>query len=244
LTQVKYGVRDVRVLFPIMDQQNITFDKLKLRETAELEFSIVPCTAELELDGIKLYTEKLKHIISYWAGEEIRLTKEILDLYHEELGKLGKNTNFLFGDIKDSFDVKSNKDKLEILEELGYQLENVQRATLKEVDYKLAQMLGELSGITKMTSTYGPNMLERVNKYSGLWHPSFYQIGAGDSESRAGGDGKGTVATGRYSSDAQQFPRPRELYTPFADSTEYQTVRKEFEVKIKALKQESITHGT
>jgi hypothetical protein len=165
-------------------------------------------------------------------------------LYHEELGKLGKNTNFLFGDIKDSFDVKSNKDKLEILEELGYQLENVQRATLKEVDYKLAQMLGELSGITKMTSTYGPNMLERVNKYSGLWHPSFYQIGAGDSESRAGGDGKGTVATGRYSSDAQQFPRPRELYTPFADSTEYQTVRKEFEVKIKALKQESITHGT
>jgi hypothetical protein len=39
-------------------------------------------------------------------------------------------------------------------------------------------------------------------------HPHFDQLGAGEGAQRNGKDKKETIATGRFSSDFQQLPRP------------------------------------
>jgi DNA polymerase I-like protein with 3'-5' exonuclease and polymerase domains len=208
---VKYGARDCKLLFGIMDWQVKFFKEYGLEALAQLEFDVIPCTAELELDGITLDLDKIQIIIDYWVQREKEASEEILTLYDDELKKMGKNSYFLFEGLTDVFDLNSNKDKLRALAEMGFDLEDVKRETLKETDHDLARKLAEYSAITKKTSTYGQNMVDRINLYTGKWHPKFNQLGSGEMQSK-GKENKDTIATGRFSGDGQQFPKPVDLY--------------------------------
>jgi DNA polymerase I-like protein with 3'-5' exonuclease and polymerase domains len=229
-----YGARDCVLLHPIKDDQTTFLNKYHLMDTAQLEFDIIPCTAELELDGINLDIEKIKIIIAYWLQREAEAGIEILNLYDSELKKLGKNSDFLFEGLQDIFDLNSNQAKLKALSEMGFELEDVKRETLKETDHQLAKLLAEYSAITKKTSTYGQNMLDKVNKFTHKWHPKFHQLGSGELQSK-GKDNKDTIATGRFSGDGQQFPKPVDLFCK-ATPEEYQYLTSKFKEQINAIK--------
>jgi DNA polymerase I-like protein with 3'-5' exonuclease and polymerase domains len=214
---VKYAARDVPLLFPAYREQCKEIERQKLSDTARLEFDVIPCTAEMELGGVFLDLTKLSLLIKYWIERQTDMENRILALYGARRKEMGRG-NFILPELNEVFDLGSNKEKLEALRKIGIDLEDIKRATLLAVDDPIAKLMGEYSGVVKMTSTYGDNMLRKINDTTKLWHPRFAQMGSGASEGESEGrDSKETTATGRYVSDAQQFPRKQERYASEAD---------------------------
>lgn len=211
-----YAARDINLLFPIREQQLTLLTKYKLNQTSDIEFKLIPCTAMMELGGTYINQKTLGYAISYWKSEQDRLEKAIIALYEEEQkGKKKKNLTLIEG-IGTKVDVGSTTQKKAILEAFGYAVDNIQRETLKEIDHEVARMLAEYSGVTKITSTYGDNLLKRINPVNGRLHPEFNQLGLGDAAGNKGG--KDSIATGRYSSDFQQLPKPNPHFAVVSDS--------------------------
>jgi DNA polymerase I-like protein with 3'-5' exonuclease and polymerase domains len=215
---VVYAARDIVLLFPVYRSQIAEAKKKQLVNTLKLEFDVIPCTAEMELGGIYLDKEKLSLYIKYWTARQVEMENEILSIYGSKRKNMG-GTNFIVPELVEVFDLASNKDKLAALRNLGVTLNDVKRATLLSIDNPIAKMMGEYSAITKKTSTYGDNLLRKINETTGLWHPRFAQCGAGVTEGGGDGDDTDSTATGRYVSDAQQFPRKQDRYS-FEDDQE------------------------
>jgi len=220
-----YAARDITLMFPVMRAQMEELKTKKLEPTAALEFKCIPCTAEMELGGVFLKTDKLELLIQYWLEKQADMEKEILSLYSAELQNRGLGGNFLIPELSEVFDLKSTAQKLEALRMLGFQLDDTKRATLLEIDHPIAKLLGEYSNVTKWTSTYGENMREKINEFTGMWHPRFAQMGSGEMEAASGRDSTTTTATGRFVSDAQQFPRKQERYALEKDEFRTQQVQ-------------------
>ena len=72
----------------------------------------------------------------------------------------------------------SNNDKREALNRIGVALKDVKRATLLASDDEIASLLAEYSHVLKMTSTYGDNLLKKINKETGRIYPRFAQMGS------------------------------------------------------------------
>jgi hypothetical protein len=84
-------------------------------------------------------------------------------------------------------------------------------------------------------------MVDKINQHTGKWHPRFKQLGSGEEEGRkSGGEDKATIATGRFSSDAQQFPKPKELYAPVRRPEEIEHVMSAFGAQIAAMRAERL----
>jgi hypothetical protein len=79
-------------------------------------------------------------------------------------------------------------------------------------------------------------MLQKINPFTGMWHPRFAQMGSGEMEAASGRDNTTTTATGRYVSDAQQFPRKAERYAREKDFALVARVRNHFAAQIAQLK--------
>jgi len=153
---------------------------------------------------------------------------EILNSYDKELKSKGKVELSLIPEVKNVFDLNSPAQKLAALRNLDFDIENVQRETLESIDHPIAKALAEYSNVMKVTSTYGENLLKRVNTKTGRLHPEFNQLGSGDGSLSK----KGTIATGRYSSDFQQMPRPTERFCE-VKGEELSEIQQLFSEKIK-----------
>jgi len=240
--QIYYAARDVYLLFPIFDGQTAALRKHKLNDIAQIEFNAIPVTAEMELTGVLLHPDVMALIIDYWGRRQIWLEHRIKEVFNAELKKQGKKATpsamdevlEMLGSIDfENFDLDSNEQKLEALRRIGLNPENARRATFKEIDHELTRLMVEYSVVRKRTSTYGIPMLNRVHPDDGRLHPSFKQLGIGDS-AWANRDRTQTIATGRYSSDFQQLPRPEEIYELITDPAELALVEKQFGLGVAA----------
>lgn len=257
-----YAARDIVLLFPLMREQLRELKHYELTRTAQIEFDIIPATAEMEIGGVDLYLPIMRQIIEYWSGEEEDLAAEFFTLYAEERKEIGKVAeDSLFGDVASAINLKSNAAKLAVLRELNVDLDDIQRGTLKSVVTKgivekkvgrktveveidltprmrrMLEILMAFSEATKYTTTYGKNMVGKISPVTGRWHPRFKQLGSGEEEGRkSGGDDKSTIATGRFSSDAQQFPKPKERFGRVRNPKEEALVLKHFAAEIAAAK--------
>jgi DNA polymerase I-like protein with 3'-5' exonuclease and polymerase domains len=210
-----YAARDINLLFPIRTNQLTTLQHFQLLQTSTLEFQLIPCTAMMELGGVYINQVTLGHAISYWTSEQVRLETAIIELYQAELkGKKKKNLMLIEG-IGETLTVGGPAQKIEILKTFGFKVENAQRETIEGIDHDVARLLAEYSGVMKITSTYGDNLLKRVNPINGRLHPEFNQLGMGEI---AAGAHRDSIATGRYSSDFQQMPRPNPVYAVVTDN--------------------------
>lgn len=239
---IQYAARDVPLLFPVNREQTIDLKAKNLTYTSQLEMDIIPCTAEMEAGGVYLNQDKLNLLIRYWIDRQEDMERKITKEYNDRRKGMGK-VNFIIPELEEVFDLKSNKEKLEALASVGIKLEDVKRVTLMTVDDPLARMLGEYSGILKMTSTYGDNMLKKINGKTDLWYPRFAQMGSGAGD-ESGRDTKETTATGRYVSDAQQFPRKAERYAEEKDPKVVAEIMSQFSNTIETAKQKFILEKT
>ena len=222
---IYYAARDITLMFPVMRSQTAELKEKSLLVTAGLEFSCIPCTAEMELGGVFLNTEKMELLIRYWLEKQEEMESEILAVYSKEVQAQGLGQNFLFSGLSEVFDINSGAKKLEALRMLGFELDDVKRATLMAINHPIAKLLGEYSNVTKWTSTYGENMRGKINEFTGMWHPRFAQMGSGEAEATSGRDSTITTATGRYVSDAQQFPNKADRFALEKDKDQISRVQ-------------------
>ena len=239
-----YSARDIVLMFPIMIEQVKQLKKWKLEKTAKLEFETIFPTAEMEIEGVNIDLPVMQQIIAYWEEEKIKKEAKILELFAAEKAEQGSNLSNLIPELSNLINLNSGPDKLRALKEININLDNIQRDSLKDLSKdtsftarqrELARELAGYTRITKMTSTYGKNMVDKINVTTGKWHPRFKQLGSGEEESRTGNiEDSSTIATGRFSSDAQQFPKPSELFSPI-NPLSLKYIEEEFKNKIKEL---------
>ena len=222
---IYYAARDITLLFPVMKEQKPLLAKWNLGVVAQDEFNVVPVTASMELHGVNLDRDTLKLALVYWEERQKELEIEILKIYNQESGKKHKDSYTLLPDVQKVFDLNSPAQKLKALQDLGFDIEDVRRDTLDTLDHPIAIALSQYSNVMKIISTYGENLLKRVNPKTGRLHPEFNQLGSGDIDLSK----KGTIATGRYSSDFQQMPKPENRFAEVKNVDELEFVKKHFE---------------
>jgi len=229
---VKYAVRDIPLLFPVFRAQVKELIDQDLTFVAQLEFDNIPVAAEMETGGIYLDEKKLHWLITYWERRKEEMEEEILTKYSKRRKEMGQ-TAYIIPDWPEVFDLGSNKSKRDALKKIGVSLDEVQRDTLLASGDEIAKLLAEYSHALKMTSTYGGNMLKKINKFTGRFHPRFYQMGQGSAEE--GRDTKETTATGRWAGNAQQFPRESDgIYAAPLDEADRKALMAEFAKEIAA----------
>jgi len=210
-----YAARDVFLLFDIKAGQLLEAAKHKgMWERMQVEFCAMCGTADAELTGFDLDAVRIGYTLEHWKAKARDIRAKVNKMGNEELLKKGLKPNFVLPDCDVVFDLDSPSKKLAMLKMLGFDIKDTKRETLLALDSPIGQLLGDYSECTKIISTYGEGMLKRRSKVDGRLHPEFNQLGSGDIEKRKGGDKATTIATGRWSSDAQQFPRPDHIYTP------------------------------
>ena len=69
------------------------------------------------------------------------------------------------------------------------------------------------------------SMRGKINEFTGMWHPRFAQMGSGEMEAASGRENTTTTATGRYVSDAQQFPRKADRFALEKDKAQIARVQ-------------------
>ena len=257
-----YSARDIVLMFPLMRDQAKMLKHFQLTTVAQDEFDVIYPTAEMEIEGVTLSMQVMRQIIEYWEQHEVDVANEIFQVLGELKREQGDLSEALIPELTHVFNLQSTRDKLAALREIDIDLDNIKRESLKGVskgfiekktgnktvkvkmDFtpkqrKLATLMAGFSGITKNTTTYGKNMVDKINAFTKRWHPRFKQFGSGEEEGRkSGGEDKSTIATGRFSSDAQQFPKPKELFAPVRKPDEINHVMAVFAEKIAALKAE------
>lgn len=233
---VYYAVRDVVLLPPIMESQTADLKRLNMWVVANDEFNLIPVTGSMELGGVPFSEKTLRLALVYWQKRQTDLERQILDLYDSRISAKGDHAGFLLPDMKFEFDINSQAQKLAALRELGFEIDDVKRDTLDEIDDPIAQLLGEYSNCLKITSTYGENLIERVNPATHRLQVEFNQLGHGDIEAKAGK--ATTIATGRYSSDFQQLPKAINRYS-VVENSELEHVQALFQDKITELLKEA-----
>lgn len=228
-----YAARDVLLLFAIKDGQELEIKKHPhLWERMRVEFCAIAGTADAELTGFDLDEVRIGLTLEYWQAKAERIRISVTKIYNDVLESSGQKRNFVLPDVSEEFDLDSAGQKLEALRKMGFELDDTKRETLTSLHAEVADLLGEYSECTKIISTYGEGLLKRRSKTTGRLHPEFNQLGSGDLERRKGAGKATTIATGRWSSDAQQFPRPDHILDPIVGekaeavkalfSTEYQ----------------------
>lgn len=233
---VDYAVRDIVLMPPIMEDQMADLKRLKMEAVAQDEFDLVPVTGSMELFGVPFSHKTLRLALKYYSYRQEQLELQILAAYDTSMVAAGNVNHTLIPELKAfSFDLNSPTKKLAALRALGFELDNVQRDTLEEIDHPVAALLAEYSAVVKINSTYGMNLIERINPETKRLQVEFHQLGSGDRESGK----KGTIATGRYSSDFQQLPKAANRYDEVRDNTELQQVGILFEAQIQDLLKET-----
>jgi DNA polymerase-1 len=227
-----YAARDIVVLEPVMTEQCKLFKQFKMEMVAQDEFDVIPCTAMMEVGGVPIDVRTLRLAISWWQKRERELVEKIMKMYDELVNNQGEKALFLLPEMREVFDVKSSSQKLEALSKIGIELDDTKRDTLEAIDHPLTRLLVEYSEVAKVCSTYGENLIARVDPRTGRLYPEFNQLGSGDLESRSGRVKKSTIATGRYSSDFQQLPRSEPRYEKVLDTAEIKRVREAFSEEI------------
>jgi hypothetical protein len=214
-----YAARDVYLLFDIMKGQKERAKKYPgIWDRIQLEMCAIYGTADAELTGFDLDERIIGLAIEYQEKRAGIIRHRCMEIFNDILNKTGQKRKFILEDMLETFDMDSPGQKLSALQRMGFDLKDVKRETLKELNSEITNLLGDYTECTKVISTYGDGLL-RKKKADGRVHPEFNQLGAGDIEARKGKAGKATtIATGRWSSDAQQFPRPEHILEPVIGS--------------------------
>jgi len=215
-----YGARDVLLLFAIREGQMKEIKTHKgMASRLNIEFCAIAGTADAELTGFDLSEVGIGNTIEYYTKKGKDIRSKVITLFNAALEASGKKRNFVLPDTQETFDLDSASQKLAALRKMGLTLDDVKRETLQKLDTEITNLLGEYTECTKIISTYGARMLNKRSKTTGRLHPEFNQLGSGDLERRKGKDKAQTIATGRWSSDAQQFPRPDHILDPVEDDS-------------------------
>ena len=206
---IRYSANDVRYLEDIILVQYEELKRKQLTKAIRVENMFVIPLAYTEYCGIHLDVEK-------WKAKMVKDQKKLNDSLkalntwvttHYPNDKRFTKVD-LQGDLWNGFDTEpkcminwdSPKQVQILLEELGFNLDVKDKKTggiKKSIDAKVIKPQKNVSDIapiylkykeaSKVTSTYGQNVLDQINKVSGRIHTNYSQMGADTTRITSGG---------------------------------------------------------
>lgn len=212
--QIYYAARDIVLPFPVATAQIQKIKDLKLDQIARDEMECIACTAEMELGGFILNQTAVNLCLPYYREQMEKYRAEVMEIWNEELKDQGKLRQTILDVGPETFDINSAQKLKQALQRIGLTVANVSKDTLEDLDHRITEPLLSYSKYKKLDNTYGENLFSKIHPDDGRFHPTFDQLGAGEDADADGRDKTATIATGRYSSDTQQMPKHKTVYTP------------------------------
>lgn len=189
--QLSYAADDVLVVHPLCDILSEMLQKEGLIETALLEFEFLRACSEMELNGVCIDKEHWRRIIS-----EATEQKNIIGVKIANLLEPFQEQNTLYG--TSLVNISSKDQILGAFSKMGFNLENTEEKTLKQINHPLSKLLLQWRGYDKLISTYGEAILSKINRNTDRLHFTLMQLG---------------TQTGRLSSEKpniQNIPQDKE----------------------------------
>ena len=210
--QLDYAAADVYVLPFIWRGQKSRLKRFDLEQIAQLEFDNLPVAVEMHLTGVWLDPERHSDLIEFHEKRRREIEEKVVSQYMARLVESGQARMDLFGNIlEDLLNLNSQKDKMKILRAFGVEVQDTEAETLLSTGHPVAALMVEYMGEVKIVETYGHGLRERVCPDTGRIHPKFDQLGSGEHIAQQANRNE-TIATGRWSSDFQQLPRPERVF--------------------------------
>lgn len=220
-----YAAQDTSILRAIYDQQLTEIRAHALEQIHELENSLLPVTAHMELSGVLVDREQLRSLeapIERYIETCNRVLQDLIigngaanrivcgDIYRainpkskdqilEAFNMLEINIDSLEAKVLAKWDLKRNKETLARLENLLRTDETDIQTAIEEFggyNNPYLRAYAFLIGAEKLLGTYVKGMQDKIHE-DGKFYPWFRQCGA--------------RSTGRYSSNAQQIPKNDKL---------------------------------
>lgn len=228
--QILYSANDVRVMKPVYLAQIKRAKESKEFDVLNMEMGIIPVVAKMEYDGVLLdkgawsnleqiaikkaerYKPVFKRMVigkadlsKYKNAFEVRkafaFPKNIAKRDKETLESI-TDANVIKGWIFENFNIGSNQQVKQALNNIGIQVKNT-NAKYLEMNFKGVREIEALLKIReqeKRASSFGSNLFSRIHPVTGRIHAEFLNNGA---------------ATGRMSYSYHNIPRMKEYRNAF-----------------------------
>ena len=169
--QLIYSARDVHVLHPIYWGQLFRLQQDGLIPVSQLEFDIIPAVAMMEFNGVNL---DFVHWRSLLKETENRLA-ELRVIINSFLKPLEKQKT-IFDDFC-GISIDSPAQLGPALRNLGIDIESTGSDILEKISgtHPIIKPLIEYRELKKFFSSYGENLLSKINKVTGRIHGNFKQ---------------------------------------------------------------------
>jgi DNA polymerase-1 len=191
--QLKYAAIDTLILFPIFDEQLKKLKKEELVDIAKLEFATTRVVGDMELRGVHVDVKRWKEMIKELSIKRDELSKQ----FQKEIRPFYKSNSIdLFGNIGDCININSQTQLMDLFNnKMHLGLPSTGDGILGGFNDPVVNILRDYRGFEKLVSSFGDNLISKINKKTGRIHPDFNQLGA---------------STGRFSCNNpnfQQIPR-------------------------------------
>ncbi len=172
--QIRYAASDTLILFPIFRQQINDLKKENLQKIAKLEFAVSPVVAEMEMKGVFIDTKKWREIIRKLGERRDQLSRDFQDAVRPYFTSSQMD---LFGNMGDVVNINSQVQLMDLFNnKLNIDLPSTTDSILNRINHPIVKLLRDYRGCAKLVSTYGENLLEKINPKTGRLHPGFLQI--------------------------------------------------------------------
>ena len=203
--QLKYSANDVAVLPLIKDLQEFKLKKEGLEEVAQLEFDFLVPLCEMELNGIKIDTDKWRTIMKDVAVERDKTRVIIQNTLSQT-----EDQNTLFG--MSLLNVDSNAQLKVALNKLGIDVKSTAADVLSNyIGVPVIDAILDYRKAEKLMSTYSETLLSKISSVTGRLHTDFRQM----------------VSTGRMSSSSpnlQNIPHDQKYRSCFVAKEGYSLI--------------------
>lgn len=159
-----YAAEDSKVLLALTDAFESKLEAADLARIIRIEHRTLPAIAWMGNAGVPFDVEGWKNHLAGADEEKARLAAELIRLAPERTGGGTWNWN-------------SPKQVLEAFALAGVTLPDTKEKTLSRCDQSMAAALLSYKKVSKLTSTYGSSLLEKVEE-DGRIYASWRQIGA------------------------------------------------------------------
>ena len=203
--QLRYAANDVAVLPLIKDLQEFKLKKENLEDVVQLEFDFLIPLCEMELNGIKIDTDKWRTIMGDVAMDRDKTKVVIQDVLSQT-----EDQNTLFG--MSLLNVDSNAQLKTALNKYGIDIKSTAADVLS--NYKGVPVIDAILDYRKaekLISTYSETLLNKINPATGRLHTAFRQL----------------ISTGRMSSNnpnLQNIPHDQKYRSCFIAEKGYSLI--------------------
>lgn len=204
--QLRYVEDDVKYLVSIYEAQQQLLKKEGLEKIENLEHSLIPVVANMELIGIKVDVDKWNEVVSKYRQLCSERSKIVFDAF-----KLPSHTMSLFGNHP-PINLNSTDQSLRLFRQNGMDIEDTEDGTMRDCMEKYPQFSEAIEAFLEYRSyqkLIGFDYPKHINPISGRVHTKYNQLGA---------------RSGRFSSskpNLQNVPRESSIRNVFVPAEGY-----------------------